>query len=105
MLQMFATIAQGGAGAIAAAAHLQTRRFVQMIRALGEGTIGDARDLWQTLVPWSEAAFAEPNPAPVKAMLAQQGAIAAELRPPITPCSEHHRAAMVQAFAWAGSTR
>ncbi len=86
-IQMFATIAQGGVGAIAAAAHLQTRQFVNLVARLRAGEWSTARDLWPALVPWIEAAFAEPNPGPVKAMLAQSGMIANELRPPMTRCS------------------
>ncbi len=95
-LQMFATVAQGGAGAIAASAHLLTPAFVQLIRRLRTGDCGDVRDLWLTLVPWIEAVFAEPNPAPVKAMLASLGVIDGALRAPMTVCSARHLASMRQ---------
>lgn len=95
-LQMFLTIAQGGVGAIAATAHLQTPAFVQLIRLLRAGRCSDAQALWHTLVPWIEAVFAEPNPAPLKAMLARQGAIDGALRAPMTACSAQHLATMLR---------
>jgi 4-hydroxy-tetrahydrodipicolinate synthase len=39
------------------------------------------------LLPWIQSAFAEPNPAVVKAALSVQGLIANELREPMQPCS------------------
>ena len=91
-LQMFATLAQGGAGAIAASAHLGTARFVKLVQLLRAGDLAQARALWGPLVPWIEAVFAEPNPAPVKAALAQLGLIHNELRAPMTPTSAAHAA-------------
>jgi 4-hydroxy-tetrahydrodipicolinate synthase len=40
--QIFSTVAEGGAGAIAASAHLQTERFVNVLRLLREGRLADA---------------------------------------------------------------
>ena len=94
-LQMFATVAQGGVGAIAASAHLGTQLFVRVIELLRAGELAKARALWTTLLPWIEAAFAQPNPASVKAMLAHQGVIHNELRAPMTVCSPDHVARMV----------
>ena len=93
-LQMFSTIAQGGSGAIAASAHLATRQFVEMIALLRGGELKAARSLWQCLVPWVESVFAEPNPAPIKGMLARLGAIDGEVRAPLTPASTDHLASM-----------
>ena len=94
-LLLFATVAQGGAGAIAASAHLVTARFVEIIRLLRTGDLLRARGLWAPLVPWIEAVFAEPNPAPIKAALAAQGLIHNELRAPMTVSSAEHAARMV----------
>lgn len=95
-LQMFSTIAQGGCGAIAASAHLATRRFVRMIGLLQAGDLPAARELWHTMVPWIESVFAQPNPAPVKAMLAELGEISADLRAPLVAASQDHVASMVR---------
>ena len=95
-LQLFATIVQGGVGAIAASAHLETARFVRVVDLLRAGKLVEARELWTALVPWIEAVFAEPNPAPIKAILANRGSIHNELRPPMTSCSPMHLAHMLQ---------
>lgn len=87
-IDMFGTLCEGGSGAIAASAHLFPERFVSMARLLKEGHLADARMIWRGLVPLIRAAFAEPNPAPVKAALAQLGVMCNELRPPMTPASK-----------------
>ncbi|MES2949890.1 MAG: 4-hydroxy-tetrahydrodipicolinate synthase [Pseudomonadota bacterium] len=85
--QIFNTLAMGGAGAISACAHLCTAQFVQVIRCLQNGDLPGARTLWQPLVPVVTAAFAEPNPALIKAALAQQGLVQGGLRLPMTGAS------------------
>lgn len=85
--QMLATLALGGNGAIAASAHWQPARFVELMRCVADGDLPRARALWQVLAPVVEACFAEPNPAPVKALLARRGEIAAGLRAPMEPAS------------------
>ena len=86
-LNIFACVALGGAGAIAATAHVHTRRFVRVLEALARGELAQARALWLPLVPMIEALFAEPNPAGVKFLLARDGGMTSELRPPMTPAS------------------
>lgn len=86
--QIFSTLALGGAGAIAASAHAHTRHFVEMMQRLQRGDLPAARALWQPLQPHIAACFAEPNPAPVKALLARQGQMRAAMRAPMQPASE-----------------
>lgn len=81
--QLFSTVAQGGSGAIAASAHVHTERFVRVLQKLRENDLAQARTLWQPLPALIELLFAEPNPAPLKALLAHQGWIQDELRPPL----------------------
>ena len=83
-LQLFGTVALGGSGAIAASAHLHTRQFVKVMELLEAGALLQARAMWMTLVPVIQAMFAKPNPASIKAALAQQGWIENELRAPMT---------------------
>lgn len=90
--QLFSTVAQGGVGAITASAHVQTRRFVAVLKALAAGDLAGARAAWHPLVPLIEALFAEPNPGPLKALLADGGWCDDALRAPMTPAS----AALVQ---------
>ena len=95
-LQLFATVAQGGSGAIAASAHLATARFVRLVQLLRSGDLTRARGLWTSLVPWIEAVFAEPNPAPLKAALEKRGEIANELRLPMVVATAEHTTRLAQ---------
>jgi 4-hydroxy-tetrahydrodipicolinate synthase len=84
---IFSTLAQGGHGAIAAAAHLHTRRFVQVMDLIRTGDEAEARTLWELLPPLIEGLFAEPSPGPLKALLARRGLVREELRSPMTRAS------------------
>lgn len=86
--QIFNTLALGGAGAISACAHWQTPQFVELVGLLRRGDLSEARRAWQALQPWIEACFAEPNPAPLKAMLAHAGEMRNELRAPMMAASQ-----------------
>lgn len=96
--QVFTTLALGGAGAIAASAHLKTERFVQLIEDIRQGQLARARERWQPLLPLIELLFAEPNPGPLKAALAHEGWIADELRLPMTPAGATLRVQIEQAM-------
>ncbi|VTU16294.1 4-hydroxy-tetrahydrodipicolinate synthase [Variovorax sp. SRS16] len=93
--QLFGTVAEGGAGAIAASAHLHTARFVEVLRLLREGRLAEARAQWQPLLPLIEALFAEANPGPLKAALAAEGLLHDELRAPMTRASAALRERLV----------
>jgi 4-hydroxy-tetrahydrodipicolinate synthase len=84
---LFPTLALGGAGAIAASAHLLTPAYVQLLQALAEERTEAARRLWQALSRLISLCFAEPNPAPLKAVLARLGLLHNELRAPLQPAS------------------
>ncbi|MCO6058623.1 4-hydroxy-tetrahydrodipicolinate synthase [Pseudomonas sp. MOB-449] len=85
--QIFTTLCLGGRGAISAAAHIHTREFVRLVEQVGAGELDTARGIFQKLQPLLRLAFAEPNPAPVKSLLAMQGLIVDELRLPMLPSS------------------
>ena len=78
-IAMFNTLCLGGSGAIAASAWMP-EQFVALDRALSEGRLDEGRRIFHALTPMIQLAFAEPNPAPVKALLAAQGLIRDELR-------------------------
>lgn len=82
--QILSTLAIGGTGAIAASAHVRTAQFAEVIRCMQQGELLQARTLWQGLVALVDALFAEPNPALIKAALAQQGLLHNALRWPMT---------------------
>ncbi|WP_343577680.1 4-hydroxy-tetrahydrodipicolinate synthase [Pseudomonas sp.] len=86
-LQIFNNLCQGGAGAISASAHVRADLYVRMQRQVESGDLAAARATFYRLLPWIQAAFAEPNPAAVKAALALQGVIADELREPMQRCA------------------
>jgi len=82
--QIFTTLCQGGRGAIAASAHLHPRAFVALHEAVAAGRWLDARRLHHGLAPMIAATFAEPNPGPLKGMLARLGQVEPVLRAPMT---------------------
>ncbi|MEX3857836.1 4-hydroxy-tetrahydrodipicolinate synthase [Paraburkholderia sp. BR10923] len=99
-LEVFSTVCAGGSGAIAASAHWRPERFVALYRALTEGKLDEGRRIFHALVPQIQLAFAEPNPAPMKALLAATGWVRNELRLPMTRAS----AALTERLAALGET-
>ena len=100
-LEIFTTVCAGGSGAIAASAHWRPERFVALYRALTEGRLDEGRRIFHALVPQIQLAFAEPNPAPIKALLAGSGWVRNELRLPMTRASE----ALTERLAALGEVR
>lgn len=86
--EMFAQMALGGAGAIAASAHFRPDLFVRLHQLMQQQQLREAQRLWQALQPLTRALFAEPNPTLIKAALARQGLLANELRAPMVSASE-----------------
>jgi 4-hydroxy-tetrahydrodipicolinate synthase len=82
--RLFTTMCQGGAGAIAASAHLRPELFVQLHRHIARGELHEAQRLWTVLWPLTVALFDDPNPAPVKAALSALHGLSDELRAPMT---------------------
>jgi 4-hydroxy-tetrahydrodipicolinate synthase len=93
--QIFGTVAEGGVGAIAASGHVQTKRFVQVLRLLADNRLAEARAEWQAVQPLIEMLFTEANPGPVKALLAHDGSMRDELRSPMTRASDGLRERLV----------
>jgi 4-hydroxy-tetrahydrodipicolinate synthase len=65
----------GARGAIAASAHIATRRFAEMVDAGLAGRVEEGRAHHEALLPLAQALFAEPSPAVIKAVLHAQGRI------------------------------
>ena len=83
-------IVSGGNGGILASAHLQTDRFVRVWESVQEIDLKTALMEWNKLTKMIPLLFTEPNPAPIKYILAKKGIIASpELRPPMGTISEH----------------
>lgn len=86
---MFSLCLQGGAGAIAASAHVCTERFVSLVECGLAGKVDEGRAHHEALIPVVEACFAEPNPAVFKGVLHAQGRIPTpNLRLPLTNASQ-----------------
>ena len=83
--ELFDQLARGAAGGIVASAHVATDRFVALHAHLQAGRMAEARLAWRTLAPLTQALFAEPNPAPLKGVLARTLGLANELREPMHP--------------------
>lgn len=72
---LYPLVLMGGRGAVAASAHLCTERFVEMISCGLDGRVEEGRAHAEALLPLVQALFAEPSPAPIKAVLHAQGRI------------------------------
>ncbi len=99
--QLLGTLALGGQGAIAASAHCRPELFVAIWSAVSAGKLDEARRLFHALMPLIQSLFAEPNPGPVKALLARQGLLRDEVRAPMTgasPALADQLAAMLEAL-------
>lgn len=94
---LFPLTLMGAPGAIAASAHLCTRRFVSMIEHGLAGEVAAGRAHAEALLPLVGALFAEPSPAVIKALLHAEGRIATpDVRMPLSNAS---RAAVERALA------
>jgi 4-hydroxy-tetrahydrodipicolinate synthase len=81
-------LALGAAGGILASAHVATGQFAALAEAWAGGDLGVARGLGAALARLSAAAFAEPNPAVIKAALHAQGRIPTPgVRLPLLPAA------------------
>ena len=83
-MQIFTTLCLGGAGAIAASAHIRPDLFVQLASLARAGQLEPARAIFYRLLPLIRLLFSEPNPAPLKQALALMGCLRHELRAPMT---------------------
>ena len=77
------TLCLGGAGAIAAVAHIRPDLFARLPALVREGKLDEARRIFYRLLPMIQLAFREPNPGPIKAALAMLGKMSDELREPM----------------------
>jgi 4-hydroxy-tetrahydrodipicolinate synthase len=96
---LLACLQQGGTGGILAGAHIRPDLFLALVAHHRAGRIDEAARLADRLAPLAALLFAEPNPAPVKALLAEMGFMRAESRPPILPASDALRHRLIGACA------
>ncbi|SFB49423.1 4-hydroxy-tetrahydrodipicolinate synthase [Cohnella sp. OV330] len=88
----FDMLSKGARGGILASANIRTEVFVDVYRRFERGDAEGAVQAFATVLPWIERLFREPNPAPVKWLLAREGIIASDaLRLPMSPISQSLR--------------
>lgn len=82
-------IVSGGNGGVLASAHLQTETFVQTARLVQEDRCREARTEWNKVSRVIPLLFREPNPGPIKYLLAKKGLMRSdEVRLPLAPISD-----------------
>ena len=89
-----AYMAAGAHGVISVASNVAPAEVTQMVEALQRDDLAAARRLHQRLFPLFKACFAESNPGPAKAALAQLGLCSNVLRLPLVPVTESTEALM-----------
>jgi len=85
--QNFMALCLGAHGVIAASAHVMPHWHVQMQALIRDNQWHQARDIADALQPVIRDLFAEPSPAPLKALLHADGWCAPEVRMPFVPVS------------------
>jgi len=94
-------IAIGARGVVSVVSNLYPGVVREMVENALDGNFTGAREIHFRLLAVVRAAFVESNPSPIKAMLALEGLIENELRPPLVPVSDKNLAAIrsaVQSF-------
>ncbi|OPH47547.1 4-hydroxy-tetrahydrodipicolinate synthase [Paenibacillus ferrarius] len=87
---LFDALQAGAKGVMSASANIETERFVAFYRHFAAGRNEQSKELFEGLLPLIRLLFAEPNPAPLKWLLEQQGVIAnGTLRLPLLPVTEN----------------
>lgn len=98
-------IALGGHGLISVASNAIPAEYAAMVRAALANDWPAARAINQRFFRLSQAHFAEPNPAAIKAVLALRGKGADHLRLPLTTISDALRERLAHLLAEAGLDR
>lgn len=88
-------MALGAVGAISVCANIVPAQTRAVTHAMLAGCLSEARSAQFTLLPLIRALFAQVSPIPAKAALHMMGLIFDELRLPLTPLAEPHRAKLM----------
>jgi 4-hydroxy-tetrahydrodipicolinate synthase len=94
----FPFMALGASGVVSVVANFAPRLMRQLCDAAAAGDLVAARGLHRTVVDLARHAFADTNPIPAKAALAELGRIRPECRLPLVPLPEAKRAALAAAL-------
>uniref|UniRef100_A0A4Y8PQZ1 4-hydroxy-tetrahydrodipicolinate synthase n=1 Tax=Paenibacillus athensensis TaxID=1967502 RepID=A0A4Y8PQZ1_9BACL len=86
--QWFAALCCGAAGGMLASANVRTAQFTGLFRSFAAGQTAEAKRAFDELLPLIRLLFAEPNPGPLKWLLAREGVIGSDaMRLPMTGIS------------------
>ena len=83
----FTLMQEGAEGVISVASNVFPSAMADFVRALKEGRKEEAARMQERLLPLFKALFAEPNPIPAKAAMAQLGLMENSLRLPLVKAS------------------
>ena len=97
-----AVMAAGGDGVISVVSNATPRPMAELVECGRRRDFAAARERYERLGPWMQAAFVESNPIPVKAALAMMGRIRNVLRLPLVPLLEAHAPAVRASLVTAG---
>ncbi len=97
-------LAVGGVGFVSVAAHLVGPELADLATSFESDPV-KAREIHLRLMPLFQALFADPNPAPLKAILADLGLPAGPVRPPLAPARDSTLQALRDALDHAGIPR
>lgn len=95
-------IAAGARGVISVTANVAPRAMSEMVAAALRGDAKRAAQLDEGIAGLHRELFVEPNPIPVKWLLAEQGLIGPALRLPLTPLAAQYRSQVRSAAHAAG---
>lgn len=93
------TMYAGGVGAISASAHIKPELYLDIYNQILSGNFLAARVQFNQLLPLIRLLFAEPNPAPIKAILSARGDIQEELRLPMLPVTNDLKKSLLSKVA------
>ena len=89
-------LAMGGAGTISVLSNVVPKEAVAMTDAFFAGDLQTAAKLQCDLLPLTNALFSEVNPIPAKAAVSAMGFGEENLRLPLTPMEDDHRAVLFE---------
>jgi 4-hydroxy-tetrahydrodipicolinate synthase len=98
-----AVLAAGGDGVVSVTSNVAPALVSRLCAAAHSGEYDDARAIDGRLADWTSAAFVESNPMPVKAALSMMGLMGDNLRLPLVPLADAHRARVRAAIIAAGA--
>ena len=93
--QIVPILSLGGKGVISVLSNPMPRETVAICDRFFQGDVAGSRQLQLDLLPFINALFCEVNPIPVKAAMAAMGYCSEEIRLPLTPMEDDHKAKML----------